>query len=231
MKNLLMLMIVVILTTSCTVYIPHETEYVAPDSYRLDIILNIYPEDAKVIVDGRFVGEAYEFSTERTSLRVEKRSTSIIIKKQGFMEESIDLKKYGNGVAKISIDLRRDRGTAPSDAPKVSPLKPEAKTASAIPTEKEKEIAKREAIIEKSGKTPEVFIYKLKIKPSASAIYIDGKFWGTSPADGMVINNMRLTKGEHKIDIFKPGYKKYSKKIVASEKSVKEITITLVKPE
>lgn len=225
MKHIILLISVVLLMTSCTIYIPHETETEVPDAYRLNLILNIQPEDTKVVVNGRFIGEAYEFSTERTALRISRMDTQVVLKREGYREEPINIRRYASGTARVNLDMR------PNPNRPYPPLKKEAKPPlpekKEIPEAEEQEAEKEEKEMQK--KAPEIFVYTLSIKPEASAIYIDGKFWGTSPAGDTVINNLRLKAGPHKVHVFKPGYKSYTKKFIASAKSNKKIVINLKK--
>ena len=62
----------------------------------------------------------------------------------------------------------------------------------------------------------------LEITPVEASIYLDGKFWGIAPPSGK-IENMRLRTGKYSLEVVKPGYLPYLKKLDIKDKKVKLI--------
>ena len=70
--------------------------------------------------------------------------------------------------------------------------------------------------MEEKKEIPDAYVNViLEVYPEESSIYIDGKFWGISP-EGKQIKNLRLKPGKHTLEIVKPGYKTYKKKLNVS---------------
>ena len=68
----------------------------------------------------------------------------------------------------------------------------------------------------------------LEVSPTESSIYIDGKFWGISPANKK-IENLRLKPGSYTLDVVKPGYRSYRKKLELNAGEDLKLVIKLVK--
>ena len=80
--------ILIVFLSACSFYLPSDYDRDFND-YR--VILLVEPENAHVLLNGRFIGEAYEFSTSRSAIRLSSRDNEIIVKKEGYVEEVIDL--------------------------------------------------------------------------------------------------------------------------------------------
>lgn len=204
--------------SSCAFYWDDEFEVTSRSSR---IIFRVEPDNSKILLDGRFIGEAYEFSTPETALRLRSRDHEIIIKNKGYEEESIDLKKFMTRNITIEVHMKEDKrlsGIRPEEETKAEEKKPEyiAKTAPVkepeAVTEPEKPIVARMIEI------------NFEILPAEAAIYLNGKFWGISPEDGK-IQNQYLKAGTHTIEVVKPGYKSIRK--VVELKGQKQLTVTI----
>jgi len=79
----------------CTLFVGAAAVSIAEGNWPVVyVILNVEPDDAIVLVNGEFIGEAHDFSKRRTSFRVTGRSSRITIKKEGYKEEVIDPFEY-----------------------------------------------------------------------------------------------------------------------------------------
>jgi hypothetical protein len=214
MKKLIyiLVLITVVVFSSCTFHIPYESY----ESYRsVRVKLHVEPDDAQVLVNGRFVGAAYEFVSSDTALRLRSRNSEIIIKKEGYIEEVVDLHDYSTRDITVTLTLRKDNSYVRETRmeKKVAPLKPTPEIAA------ERDLA---------GEPDEVDIENFKliniildIVPAEASIYLDGKFWGIAPANGK-IENLKLKTGKYTLEIVKPGYKAYKKTLdLAGQKEIK----------
>lgn len=216
----------ILLLSACSIHFPFEwdSEYSYGD---YSIVLKVNPDDAHVLLNGKFIGEAYEFSTQASALKLHSSRNELVIKKEGFLEEEIDLDKYNMRRITVTLELRPDRVMKRETVEKgeVMPPPPPPKEEREYKVVKEKEIPKGEVKSEVTGGFAPVV---LEVSPPESSIYVDGKFWGIAPEDG-VINNFNLVKGKHNIEVVKPGYKTVLKIIdVAGQKELK-VTIKLEK--
>ncbi len=210
-STVVLIFLVILSFSACIMRFPE----IYKDDYEFGnyrIILNVTPDDSHVLLNGRFIGEAYEFSTPESAIKLRSANNSIVIKKRGFIEEEIDLRDYHKRKIEIALALKPVRLS--------SPAPPEVKQRD-YKVVKEKKVPKK---IEDSPKVSDFTSIELKIFPPESSIYLDGKFWGVSPDKGS-IGNFTLEKGKHKIEIVKPGYK--TEKRIVNVKTKKKIKLTI----
>jgi hypothetical protein len=199
------------LFSACALTFPPDWEDY--DYQPIRIILKINPDDAQVIFNGKWIGDAYEFSTYKTAIKLNSRNNELIIKREGYIEEVIDLNRYRSDDVTIRLDLRRDldyRESTKSEQKPIPKTKPverkntevyQPKTETPPPTVPQEESSVIDAkIVELS----------LHVLPEESSIYLNGKFLGISPEGGK-IENLRLKQGKYSIEVVKPGYKTYKK--------------------
>jgi hypothetical protein len=211
--------------SACTLHMPYDFDSDYRD-YR--IVFKVDPDDADILLNGRFVGEAYEFSTSESAMRLTSRKNEIVIKKRGYVEEVIDLYKFNSRRITIRVRLLQE-SRDPKRAYKPRAPRPEK------PTERPEVVAKTAPVkkppkeIEEEPMTRgEAINVVLSIKPVESSIYLNGKFWGISPEDGK-IENFKLTPGKYTLEIVKPGYKTYVKKLVIKDQKDLKLFINLEK--
>ena len=76
----LLILLLVFVFSACTLHIPYDS-YENYSSVR--VVLHIEPDDAEVLLNGRLVGAAFEFSTPDSALRFSTRRNDLIIKNTG----------------------------------------------------------------------------------------------------------------------------------------------------
>lgn len=213
----LLILLLVFVFSSCTIHIPYDTY---GDYRSVRVVLKIEPDDARVLLNGRFIGEAYEFSAPDSALRLSSRENELVIKKEGYIEEVIDLFDYSSQNITIRLTLRDDKGFV-REARKEKPApRPVPKPV------KEKEFADEPDEEEKIEKIELIKII-LEIEPPEASIYLNGKFWGISPAQGK-IENLKLKPGKYTLEIVKPGYKLYKKQLDLKDQDEIKLSIKLI---
>jgi hypothetical protein len=224
MKNVcyaFLLVSLIVTFSACTFHFPYDYWDWGYSEYR--VILKVDPDDAQVLLNGKWIGEAYEFSTNDSALRLSSRSNELVIKKEGYVEEAIDLYEYNTRKIVIRLKLLKDKDyTGPpkskKPAKKVTPEEAERKPGYKAKTEPPKELPPEPTDLTKESITPiEVF---LEIQPQEASIYLNGKFWGIAPQSGK-IENLRLKPGKYTLEVAKPGYKDYKKEIEVKEQKLK----------
>ena len=220
MKRIILssLIVSVLLSTSCSLY---WDGMIASDYLVQHIVFEVEPDYANILLNGRFIGETFEFSTPESALRLRSKRHEIIIKKKGYIEEVVDLNQYHTRHITIRLTMKKDPGIITEE--KEKPAAPEK--------EKPEYIAKTEPQkkpvepIPQKQQTPEQMVeVRFEIEPPDAAIYLNGKFWGIAPASGK-IENLRLPGGTHTIQVVKPGYAGIKK--VISLKGQKQVTVTI----
>ncbi len=216
MKKIIFFMLAILLGimffVSCTINFPYDFEMTGKQ-YR--VIFRVVPEDSLLLLNGKLLGEVYEFSTKESALVLSSRGNELVIKHQGYIEELVDLNEYSERDIVINMNLKKDkRYIEKKEFVKKTPKDNEIRGIRAKPKYiKESDIASEQ-------QKPRVFKgnLTLNISPSDSAIYINNAFWGVSPKLG-IIKNISIKNGKFIIDVTKPGYKRYTKKLTISDKN------------
>lgn len=219
-------LLLMLILPGCAIHIPpYGMDW---ESSTIYVTLEVEPDDAVVLLNGKLIGEAYEFSEPKTAIKLASRNNEIVIKKEGYVEEAIDLYDYSTRHIKIRMDLRLDKDFTPpaktvrKPRPPAPPVKqkPEAKPKPAKtakepaytpkPAPERKMPVQAEESPKFSVKTVPV---ALTVMPEESSIYLNGKFWGISPKDGK-IKNLRLKPGKYLVEVLKPGYTSFKKEVL-----------------
>ncbi|UCH98397.1 MAG: PEGA domain-containing protein [Candidatus Aminicenantes bacterium] len=218
-SNALLIVSLIFVFSACTFHFPYDWDW---DYSEYRVILKVEPDDAHVLLNGKWIGEAYEFSTYASALRLKSRRNELIIKKEGYVEEAIDLYDYDTRKIVIQLKLLKDKdytGPAKSKKParKAKPEEAEKKPGYKAKTEPVKELPPEPKEESKQLVKPVDVI--LEIHPEESSIYLNGKFWGISPKEGK-IENLRLKPGQYTLEVVKPGYQDYKREIEVKEQKL-----------
>jgi hypothetical protein len=211
----------IIIFSSCTLHIPYDWDW---GSRGIRVRLLVEPDDANVLLNGKWIGEAYEFAAFKTAIRLASRNNEIIVKKEGYVEEVIDLYQYYTSNITIRLKLLEDKDFT-------GPIKPKEPGKKPTP----KDTGKKPKYIPKSEppeKTPQDLAEKgreltavepvevfLEVLPEEASIYLNGKFWGISPKGGK-IENFRLKPGKYTLEVLKPGYRTFEKELIVKDKKI-----------
>jgi hypothetical protein len=211
------------LGVACTINVPYD---VMDDYDGVYVIMKIVPDDADVLLNGRFIGAAYEFSSSKSALRLASRENELVFKKKGYFEEAVDLRSYSSRNITLKINLELQTGKAASETAHKDI--PDQKADEAYAAETEAPPPPPPA--EKQNATEERFLTSiiLTVTPAETAIYIDGKFWGLAPEGGK-IENLRLKPGTYAFEAFKPGFNVFKKQVVVPKQEKFALTIVLQK--
>ena len=198
----------------------YKTEY---RKYR--IIFRVQPDDAHILLNGRFIGETFEFSTSRSALELTSKNSEIVIKKEGYKEIMIDLHQYSSRNIVIQLQMKEDNALIPEIRKEKSVPKAE-KPEHMVKTEPVKEpVTESKPQVESNLSAGNV---TLEIQPAEAAIYLNGKFWGIVPETGK-IENLKLKPGTYTLEVIKPGYQSSKRTIEIESQKMIKITIKLEK--
>ena len=207
---------------ACTLNVPWE---VMGDYDGVYVVMRVVPDDADVLLNGRFIGAAYEFATSRSSLRLASRENELILRKKGFREAVVDLRSYSSRHITLKIELERE----------IAPAAKPAEPAQTPPAEdKQAYEAQSEPLPPQPAEKPEpaeersLTLVTLTVTPEETAVYIDGKFWGLAPSAGETAS-LRLKPGTYTVTAFKPGFQTYSKEITVPKQEKFALAIALKK--
>ncbi len=198
----------------------YQTEY---RIYR--IIFRVQPDDAHILLNGRFIGETFEFSTPHSALELTSKNSEIVIKKEGYKEIMIDLHQYSSRNIVIQLQMKEDHALIPEIQKEKSVPKAE-KPEYMVKTEPVKEpVTESKSQVESNLSANNII---LEIQPADAAIYLNGKFWGIAPETGK-IENLRLKSGTYTLEVIKPGYQSSKRTIEIKGQKLIKITIKLEK--
>ena len=205
----------------------------------LRVMFQIEPDDAHILLNGRFIGEAYEFSSKATALELQSKRNEILIKREGYVEEIVDLLNYSSTQITVRMQMKKALPgppllsappapvQSPADAETDEAKKPEYVATPALPEEPAPAKDDMAELSETLGHTASV---TMEIQPPEAAIYLDGKFWGIAPEGGK-ISNLRLKVGSHTIVVAKPGYVTETKTLKIKDQEQVQVSIQLKKKD
>lgn len=220
--KLISILTFIIIFSSCTLHIPYDWGW---ESQGIRVRLLVEPDDANVLLNGKWIGEAYEFAAFKTAIRLASRNNEIIVKKEGYLEEVIDLYQYYSRDITIRLKLHEDKDYTGPIKPKEPGKKPKPEyTPKTEPPEKTPQDLAEKSPELTAAEPVEVF---LEILPEEASIYLNGKFWGISPKGGK-IENFRLKPGKYTLEVLKPGYRTFEKELDVKDKKI-NLSIKLVK--
>jgi hypothetical protein len=220
---LLAVLFFISLGAACTINLPFDTM----DGYDgVYVIMKIVPDDADVLLNGKLIGAAYEFSAPQSALRLASRQNELVFKKQGYVEEAVDLRSYSSRNITLRINLEPQGAKVASEPAGKDVLLKEDNEAYAA----ESETPPPQPPVEKTDEVEERSLTSvfLTVTPAETAIYIDGKFWGLAPEGGK-IENLRLKPGKYVFEAFKPGCGAYKKEVAVPKAEKFTLAIALQK--
>lgn len=225
MKNISLISVVlffIFISAACSINVPWD---IMDDYDGVRVVMRVSPDDADVLLNGRLIGAAYEFSSAGSALRLASRQNELVFKKRGFREEAIDLRSYSSRNITLKINLESE------DIPDTA--EPATANVSALEDQQAYE-AKSEPIPAQPAAKPvaaegrSLTEVTMTVTPAETAIYIDGKFWGLAPAEGKTAS-LRLPPGKYVFAAFKPGFMIYSKEISVPKQDEFTLDISLQK--
>ncbi len=203
-KRLLFLAVAALAATACSIHLPYG-DFGNPG---VRVILRVEPDDADVLLDGRFVGLALEYADSGSALRLATRFHELTLRKAGYDDEVIDLSASRDERIVVQVDMRRSG--PPASAPEGEPAAAEPRPEPASPPEPP------------AGPVP----VALEIAPPEAAIYIDGRFFGLAPESGR-IDNLKLAPGDYEFAVFKPGFRSERRRVTVPRQERFTLTIRL----
>ncbi len=214
------LLVLVVSFAACTIHFPYEWE--GYDDYA--VVLHVNPDDAEVLLDGKLIGTAYEFANASNPLKLRSRNHELVIKKQGFKEELVNLHDYSSHNITVRLTLLEDKRhySSREDRRKPAPkttgtTRPTAPKTTGTEKTRPAYTPQSEPVKEPPKAGPETTSFptkwvkvSLEVEPLEASIYLNGKFWGIAPDTGK-IENIRLKAGDYSLEVIKPGYKSVKK--------------------
>ena len=125
MKNLRYVSVLVSMIcvfAACSINVPWE---VLDDYDGVRVVMHVTPDDADVLLNGRFIGAAYEYAASGLALRLASRENELVFRKKGYREKVVNLRSYSSSRITLRFELAPESapvpgGTAVGDAAEAS---------------------------------------------------------------------------------------------------------------
>ncbi len=199
MKNLRILSVllfIICVFAACSIHVPWE---LLDDYDGVRVVMRVTPDDADVLLNGRFIGAAYEYAASGVALRLASRENELVFRKKGYGEKVVDLRSYSSSRITLKVELP----PAASPAPEEPASRPAADEDQAYEAQSEplKPLPAEEPVLPAERFLTQV---SLTVAPEETAVYIDGRFWGLAAAGKTMF--LRLPPGKYAFAAFKPGF-------------------------
>ncbi|HOW44697.1 MAG TPA: PEGA domain-containing protein [Candidatus Aminicenantes bacterium] len=226
MKSIRLALVIALLAgagAACAFHIPWET---MDDYDGVRVVMRVTPDDADVLLNGRFIGAAYEYADSRAALRLASRANELAFRRKGFSEKVVDLRDYPSRRITLRVELAPAAGASPSAA--AAPGTPPAAAGQDQAYEAESEPLPPLPPPRPAGEERFLVEVALTVIPEEAAVYIDGRFWGVAPAAGRFMV-LRLPPGKYALAAFKPGYAPCVREVTVPKQEKAELKIALEK--
>jgi len=212
------MMILVGAFAACSIHVPWG---LMDDYDGVRVVMRVTPDDADVLLNGRFIGTAYEFASAAVALRLASRENELVFRKQGFREQVVDLSDYSSRRITVRVELRPAEPGSPAQPAAAGETDPAyvAKSEPLPPLPAEKPAPATEGFLTEVA---------LTVTPEETAVYIDDRFQGLAPATGKVMF-LRLPPGKYAFTAFKPGFAPLIREITIPRQEKFDLEIALKK--
>jgi hypothetical protein len=212
--------------------------------------IEVKPKQAKVYVDGGYMGTVDEFDGWWQRLDVPPGLHKIVIREPGYAPYAVTMRILPDDDYKIKYKMEpgkdvineqemfpeRDKNYPDRYAPRYRDREPSqpGNEGQYEPGERdqydrgEPETQGQPSTMEEPQETERATVV-LKVEPSDATVYVDGNYYGIADADRSGELNILLSPGPHKVEVVRPGYESYSQTIDLSVDRTNQVTITLQK--
>jgi hypothetical protein len=178
--------------------------------------IDVSPGEARVYLDGRYIGAADDFSGDPDSLSLRPGSHRLEFRLEGYASLSIDIDAEPGAKVEVHKKLHRMSGTKryePSEAP----------------VERYKEDAWEQRAPVTRSPARERTRLRLTARPGDAAVYIDDRFLGTAEELGRTDGGVPLPPGRHTITVSRPGFKTRTVEVNVARGEAKKVDVSLVR--
>jgi hypothetical protein len=201
----------------------------------------VRPKDARVYLDGRFVGRARYLDGKPGYLYLEPGSYDLELRLEGYRTVLVELDAQSG--CRYDLKHRLERAPGPSGeerddygkgrpfnrvfAPieKEGPAEPLARPGGPDPSLRKDLDLGSEKSDDESAEAGAAL--RLRIKPASAMVTVDGKFVATAGELALMEQPLAIPAGKHLVVVRAPGFVEFSKALELSEGEVVELEISL----
>jgi len=223
---MLVLPLVLLLGASFTLHIPIYQSWDEPRADALSLTLQVIPEQAKILVDGTFMGLGYEFKRDDHPLKLNRSARQMTVRMDGFREQVIDLAEIEENPARLDIRLE-PLAASPESTKAVERPVVATEYRRPVGSDPKEQMEESEAAPADDAREEHIGILNLKVDPRGASLYLDKVFWGTAPQDGSAFP-VRMKAGVHRLDILAPGHDPLTRQITLNAGEEQSLELHLV---
>jgi hypothetical protein len=184
--------------------------------------LDVSPGEARVYLDGRYIGTADDFGGDPDSLTLRPGSYRLEFRLEGYESQSIDIDADPGATIEVHKNLRRTSGArryrlreAPRPEDGVQPYSGRRQGTGRPDVGYGRPLRNgRERLL-------------LSAHPDDAAVYLDDRFLGTAEQLGATDDGVPLTPGRHTITVSRPGFKSRTVEINVARGEAKKVDVSL----
>lgn len=221
---------------------PPPSSEVPPGPDLAVVSVDVRPKDARVHLDGRFVGRARYLDGKPGYLYLEPGSYRLELRLDGYRTVAVDLE--ARSTCRYDLKHRLERAGAkspgkPEDAfgkgmplnrvfspiTEAGPAQTEGRAAGPDPSLRP-DLDERSKPAAESARKPTAAL-TLRVSPESAEVSIDGVFVATARELGRMEGPLATTAGEHVVSVRAPGFAEASKSVRLAEGEIVELEISL----
>ena len=180
------------------------------------------PKDAAVYVDGFYAGTVHDFNDWFQGLPLPPGGHEIVLFLDGYRTVRDRIYLTPGSTFKLHRTMERVPAGEASEPPALAPALPPPPAGTFMPPHTPPPPSSREA-----PASPQAAPYgtlSLRVEPVEASVLIDGDRWVSSDGRTFVV---QIPAGPHRLDITRPGYKKYSAEFQVSVGGTTRLNVTL----
>jgi hypothetical protein len=195
--------------------------YVPIYDRRAEVRVLATPEEAAVYVDGFYAGIVEDFDGVFQGLPLAPGGHTIVLYLEGYRTAQYNLYLRPGSAFKLRHAMERlppgERSEPPTVAPQVPPPPPGSYRSPVAP-----------GPLPAPTQAPVVAVgfgtLDLRVQPAGAEVRIDGTPWASSDPGHFVVE---VSEGRHRVDVFMPGYRRFSTEIDVREGATTPLNVSL----
>lgn len=231
---------------------PYRSQYYGYGEIRTEI----KPDEARVYLDGDYVGVADDFNSWYQRLNIEPGKHRLVFRAQGYQPYAVTMRILPGRDYHIKQQLQPGNDAIPDSEMRLQDSERDHQYSSRdrnrdydqrySPRDRDRDYDSNRRDEGQYNRDEERYdsdrdrgeyeqdtrgktMMTFQVEPKDATIYIDGDYYGTADAQNNNEIQVLLPDGTHRVEVVRPGYETFSKDIVVNDRATRSITIQLEK--
>jgi hypothetical protein len=191
---------------------------------RAEVRVLVTPEEAAVFVDGFYAGIVDDFDGIFQRLPLPPGGHEIVLYLDGYRTVRQRVHLMPASTFKLRYTMERLPAGETSEPPTVAPPIPPPPAGSSTPPRTPPRTPPPPRAPEATTATARHGTLALRVQPVNAEVSIDGELWASSDAERFVVE---LSTGQHRVDVIKGGYQKFSTEIQVRDGETTPLNVSL----